>query len=100
MRAEAVEFITHDLLTPTAAAQTWSQALLHERLPAASAQHLRAAHALLGHATSLSDLCLGLWRAELTPRGELQVLDLGSLTNDMCEKLRGAFAGQVGSSRT
>jgi signal transduction histidine kinase len=88
IRAEAVEFITHDLLTPLAAAQTWSQALLRERLSAASAQSLRAAYALLAAATSLSDQCLGLWRAELTPRVRLQALDLGALADDICESFQ------------
>jgi signal transduction histidine kinase len=92
MRAEAVEFITHDLLTPLAAAQTWSQALLCERLSAASAQPLRAAHALLAEAASLSDQCLGLWRAELTPRVRLQALDLGALVDDVCENFEPPWA--------
>jgi hypothetical protein len=85
MQAEAVEFITHDLLTPLAAAQTWAQALLYERLSTASAQPLRDAHALLADATALSDQCLGLWRSELTPRDQLGALDLGALADDVCE---------------
>jgi signal transduction histidine kinase len=85
MRAEAVEFITHDLLTPLAAAQTWSQALPTERLPAQAASHLRAAQGLLAEAAILSHRYLGLLRAELLPRTNLQVLDLGALADDVCE---------------
>jgi signal transduction histidine kinase len=85
MRAEAVEFITHDLLTPLAAAQMWLQALLGEPLPAVVATPLRDVHRQLGHGATLADRYLGLWRAELTPRDHLQVLDLGALVDDVCE---------------
>jgi signal transduction histidine kinase len=85
MRAEAVEFITHDLLTPLAAAQMWLQALLGEPLPAVVATPLRDVHWQLGHGTKLSDRYLGLWCAELTPGDHLQVLDLGALADDVCE---------------
>jgi signal transduction histidine kinase len=85
MRAEAVEFITHDLLTPLAAAQTWSQALLRERLPTAAAAPLRAAHRQLVQGTTMSGHYLDLWRAELAQRAQLKVLDLGALVDDCCE---------------
>jgi signal transduction histidine kinase len=87
MRAEAVEFITHDLLTPLATAQTWSQALLRDHVPPASAVALRDANKLLADAAALSNQYLGLLRAELMPRARLQVLDFGALADDVCERL-------------
>jgi signal transduction histidine kinase len=97
MRAEAIEFITHDLLTPLAAAQTWSQALLREQLPPASP--LRHVHGLLAHATALSDQYLGLLRAELMPRTRLQVLDFGALADDVCENVAPRASSDVRLTR-
>jgi signal transduction histidine kinase len=79
MRAEAVEFITHDLRTPLAAAQTW--------LETASLPPLAAAQTQLRHATALLDHYLGLLRTELTPRADFQRLDLGALADDVCESM-------------
>jgi signal transduction histidine kinase len=87
MRAEAVEFITHDLLTPLAAAQTWLQALRGEAQPSARVPSLREAQTLLERAAMLSNQYLGLLRAELMPRAQLQVLDIGALADDVCENV-------------
>jgi signal transduction histidine kinase len=87
MRAEAVEFITHDLLTPLAAARTWSQALPTARLPAQAASHLRAAQGQLATAAMLSDQYLGSLRAELMPSTAFEALDLGALADDACEQI-------------
>ena len=46
---------------------------------------LQNAHGLLARATALSEQYLGVWRAELTPCAELQMLDLGALVDDVCE---------------
>jgi signal transduction histidine kinase len=99
MRAEALEFITHDLLTPLAAAQTWSQALLREHLPPALPSPLRDAHRLLAHARALSDQYLGLLRAELMPRTRLQVLDFGALADDVCENVAPRASSDVRLTR-
>jgi signal transduction histidine kinase len=85
MRAEAVEFITHDLLTPLAAAQTWLQALGVEHQVPSCLPSLRDAQQLLDHTRTLSDQYLGLLRAELLPRTQLEVLDIGALADDVCE---------------
>lgn len=85
MRAEAVEFITHDLRTPLAAAQTWLQSLLVAQLQPAARPPLCEADVKLRVAMTLSDHYLGLLRAELLPRTDLQVLDIGALVDDVCE---------------
>jgi signal transduction histidine kinase len=100
MRAEAVEFITHDLLTPLAAAQTWAQALLRERLSAAVEPPLRRAHALLADASALSGIYLGSLRAELMPRTQLQRLDFGALVDDVRENMRPAATPATRLART
>jgi signal transduction histidine kinase len=87
MRAEAVEFVTHDLLTPLAAAQTWSQALLKQQLPRAAVPALRSAQRLLADATALSGQYLCCLRADLMPRSQLQTLDVGALADDVCESM-------------
>lgn len=86
-RAEAVEFITHDLLTPLAAAQTWVQSLTGERFaPVLSLPPRDAhAHAQLCGAMALCGQYLSLLRAELMPHADLQILDLGALADDVCE---------------
>jgi signal transduction histidine kinase len=100
MRAEAVEFITHDLLTPLAAAQTWLQALGREHLEPARLPSLRNAHRLLDHTRALSDQYLGLLRAELLPRGLLPVIDLGALADDICESAMPPHSKALRLSRT
>jgi signal transduction histidine kinase len=85
MRAEAVEFITHDLLTPLAAAQTWMQAIDAQQVPPAGMPSLRSTQTRLDHARTLSDQYLGVLRAELLPRVQFQVLDIGALADDVCE---------------
>jgi signal transduction histidine kinase len=85
MRAEATEFIAHDLLTPLAAARTWAQAIDAQQLPPSCAPLLRDAQTRLDHARALSDQYLGLLRAELMPRAQFQVLDFGALADDVCE---------------
>jgi signal transduction histidine kinase len=87
MRTEAVEFVTHDLLTPLAAAQTWSQALLKQQLPPAAVHALRSAQRLLADAATLAEQYLCCLRAELMPRSQLQTLDIGALADDVCESM-------------
>jgi signal transduction histidine kinase len=93
MRAEAVEFIAHDLLTPLAAAQTWLQAIDVQRQQPAVASPLGRAHGLVDRARTLSGHYLDLLRAELMPRTHLQVLDFGALADDVCENMVPAAAG-------
>jgi signal transduction histidine kinase len=100
MRAEAVEFIAHDLLTPLAAAQTWLQALHARPAPAACVASLREARTLLERTATLSDRYLGLLRAELMPRALLQVLDIGALADDVCESIVPAAASGLRFTRT
>lgn len=85
MRAEEVEFITHDLLTPLAAAQTWLQAIGETHLKPDRVSSLRDAQRLLDQSKVLTDHYLGLLRAELMPRAQLQTLDMGALIDDVCE---------------
>jgi signal transduction histidine kinase len=85
MRAEAVEFITHDLLTPLAAAQTWMQALGRQHSEPAHLPSLREAQSLLDQTLTLADQYLGVLRAELLPRSQFQPLDIGALADDVCE---------------
>lgn len=85
MRAEAVEFIAHDLLTPLAAAQTWMQTLSGERLQPAAMRLLEDARTHLNQAMTLSEQLLGMLRAELLPRTDLLLLDVGALADDVCE---------------
>jgi signal transduction histidine kinase len=87
MRGEVMEFIAHDLLTPLAAAQTWLQTLQHERVPPSAAMPLREAADRLRKALALSEQYLGVLRAELLPSVDLQVLDIGALTDDVCENV-------------
>lgn len=87
MRAEAVEFIAHDLRTPLAAAQTWMQTLPDEGLPRDALPLVRNAQRQLHNALTLSDLYLGVLRAELMPRNELKPTGLGTLADDICENL-------------
>jgi signal transduction histidine kinase len=100
MRAEAVEFITHDLLTPLAAARTWSQAMPIERLPAQVASPLRAGQGLLAAAALLSEQYLGSLRAELMPHTGFEALDLGALADDACEHAMSAAVSGVHLTRT
>jgi signal transduction histidine kinase len=86
MRAEAVEFIVHDLLTPLAAARTWVEALLKTRLRPQVTASLRHSQALLARAATLSEHYLSLLRIELLPRAGMQVLDFGALVDDVCER--------------
>jgi signal transduction histidine kinase len=100
MRAEAVEFVTHDLLTPLAAAQTWSQALLQQRLPPVSAAALHSAQRLLADAAAMSEQYLCWLRAELMPRTQLQTLDIGALVDDVCENTVPAASSGIRLVRT
>lgn len=86
MRAEAIEFIAHDLLTPLAAARTWLQAAV--RLPPCDAQ------LQLRNGMTVAEQYLGVLRAELLPRADLQVLDIGALADDVCENV--AAPGTLG----
>jgi signal transduction histidine kinase len=99
MRAEAMEFVTHDLLTPLAAAQTWSQSL-QPQLPSASAPALRSAQRLLADAAAFSAQYLCCMRAELMPRTQLQRLDIGALADDVCENSVPALSSGVRLRRT
>jgi signal transduction histidine kinase len=85
MRAEAMEFVTHDLLTP---------------LPSASAPALRSAQRLLADAAAFSAQYLCCLRAELMRRTQLQRLDIGALADDVCENSVPAPSSGVRLSRT
>jgi signal transduction histidine kinase len=85
IRTEAAEFITHDLRTPLAAARTWLHTVAQDQLPASSQIALREAKFHLLEASDLSELYLSVLRAEFLPTSALQRLDLGALTDDVCE---------------
>jgi signal transduction histidine kinase len=95
MRTEAVEFITHDLRTPLAAARTWLHTVADDRLPASSRTALREAELQLRDAFDLSELYLSVLRAEFLPASALQRLDLGALTDDLCESLSPPIASRI-----
>jgi signal transduction histidine kinase len=95
MRTEAAEFITHDLRTPLAAARTWLHTVVDERLPTDSQTALREAELQLRDAFDLSDLYLSVLRAEFLPASALQRLDLGALTDDLCESLSPPIASRI-----
>jgi signal transduction histidine kinase len=100
MRAEAMEFITHDLLAPLAAAQTWAQALLQQQLPPASAASLFGAQRLLAGTTVVAKQHLCLLRTELTPRTQLREIDIGALADDVCESMVPAPSSRIRLRRT
>jgi signal transduction histidine kinase len=99
MRTEAVEFITHDLRTPLTAARTWLHTVAGGRLPASSRTALREAELQLRDAFDLSDLYLSVLRAEFLPASALQPLDLGALTDDLCESLSPPIASRIALTR-
>jgi signal transduction histidine kinase len=99
MRTEAAEFITHDLRTPLAAARTWLHTLADDRLPAESQTALREAELQVRDAFDLSDLYLSVLRAEFLPASALQRLDLGALTDDLCENLSPPTTSSIGLTR-
>jgi signal transduction histidine kinase len=96
MRAEAIEFVVHDLLTPLAAARTWLQTLGRSTDQVEASLHLGAALEALIEATRLADGFLAVSRAELMPRDQLTVLDLGALVDDIAEN---AVLGPEGPAR-
>jgi signal transduction histidine kinase len=99
MRTEAAEFITHDLRTPLAAARTWLHTVADDRLPASSQTALREAELQVRHAFDLSELYLSVLRAEFLPASALQRLDLGALTDDLCESLSPPTTSCIGLTR-
>jgi signal transduction histidine kinase len=99
MRTEAAEFITHDLRTPLTAARTWLQTVDDKRLPVSSQNALREAELQLRGAFDLSDLYLSVLRAEFLPALALQRLDLGALTDDLCESLSPPVAARIALTR-
>ena len=99
MRTEAAEFITHDLRTPLAAARTWLHTVTDERMPASSQTALREAELQVLNALDLSELYLSVLRAEFLPASALQRLDLGALTDDLCECLSPPTTSCIGLMR-
>lgn len=95
MRTEAAEFITHDLRTPLAAARTWLQTVVDDRLPVISQTALREAQLYVSDAFDLSELYLSVLRAEFLPASALRRLDLGELTDDLCEALAPPVASRI-----
>jgi signal transduction histidine kinase len=95
IRTEAAEFITHDLRTPLTAARTWLHTVADEQLPASSQRALRETELQLRDAFDLSELYLNVLRAEFLPVSALQPLDLGALTDDMCESLSPPLASRT-----
>jgi signal transduction histidine kinase len=95
MRTEAAEFITHDLRTPLTAARTWLQTVALEPLSTSSQNALHEAKHQLRQAFDLSDLYLSVLRAEFLPASALQRLDLGALTDDLCESLSPPMASRT-----
>jgi signal transduction histidine kinase len=99
MRTEAAEFITHDLRTPLVAAQTWLHTVVDEKLPADSQTALCEAEQQVREAFEVSELYLSVLRAEFLPASALQRLDLGALTDDLCEGLSPPLASRIGLTR-
>ena len=99
MRTEAAAFIAHDLRTPLAAAQNWLHTVSDERLPPSSHIELLEAALQVRHALAISDQYLCVLRAEFLPTSELQVLDLGALTDDVCESLSPPTASRIRLAR-
>ncbi len=98
-RTEAAEFITHDLRTPLTAARTWLHTVADELLPASSQRALRETELQLREAFDLSELYLSVLRAEFLPVSALQRLDLGALTDDLCESLSPPLASRTALTR-
>jgi signal transduction histidine kinase len=98
-RAEAVEFITHDLRNPLAAAIGRLQALPVEPLPQSARAPIDEVVADLRCALGTADRYLSILRAQYMPRSELRPLDLGGLADDVCETQASQAATAVGLVR-
>jgi signal transduction histidine kinase len=87
LRSEAMEFITHDLRSPLAAAIQQLDSLTEGTPNPIRVEDVRRAAGAARRAMQIADQSLGIMRAEFTPTTALQTLDLGLLADDVCEHM-------------
>jgi signal transduction histidine kinase len=87
LRGEAVEFIAHDLRTPLALAIHYLEMASADLSAPTAAQHIKHATHAARRTMDIAEQALGLMRAEQMHSGELTLLDLSALVDDVCEQM-------------
>lgn len=87
LRAEADDFVTHDLRAPLAVALSALRALPSSSREADEAASLRRAQHSVQRAMDIADQYLNVIRAEQLRREDLAPIDLTALVDDVCEQM-------------
>jgi signal transduction histidine kinase len=87
LRGELIEFITHDLRTPLAAALRQLDSTLERAPTPLDSKEIASAADAARRAMAMADQALGMMRAEYMTASEMTEVNLYHLADDVCEQL-------------